>query len=177
MRRSLMLLILLLSSGLAWGQEVAEHQVKAAFLYKFTGYVEWPNSAFAQPDSPVVIGVMDADEVAQELTRMVTGRRAGNRPLVVRRVDASDALTDLHVLFVGRAAAQARQDKALAAARGNPVLTISDSEDALAQGSIIGLRVVDEQMRFQVSVPAATRNALKISSRLLSVAHQVVTEP
>src|SRR3989449_9493975 len=80
-----------------------EYRVKAAFLYKFGSYIEWPSGSFARADSPVAIGVMGADALADELAQIVAGRNVNGRPVRVRKLRPGDPIAGLHVLFVGRA--------------------------------------------------------------------------
>jgi YfiR/HmsC-like len=154
-------------------RQAAEVRIKAAFLYRFTGFVEWPPKSFARPDSPLIVGVLGADALALELEQVVAGRDIHGRAMVVRRLRRGEPLAGLHVLFVGHAES-ARLPEILGAARGLAVLTVTESEDALAHGSIINF-VVDDKVRFDVALSQAERGNLKISSRLLSVARKVVT--
>ncbi|MDB5907315.1 MAG: hypothetical protein JWP34_1429 [Massilia sp.] len=149
-----------------------ERNVKAAFLYKFLGYVEYPESALPNTGEPLVIGVLGDDEVAEELRRISTGRSMNGRAVVVRKLRANDAPGKLHLLFIGDGDA-ADIDKALAAVRQAPVLTVTETSRNLRQDSVINFRVVDERVRFEVSLDAAERNNLKLSSRLLAVAYKV----
>src|SRR6267142_5432188 len=82
-----------------------EQRVKAAFLFKFGGYVEWPERVFPRSDSPLVIGVAGADVLAEELSRITSGRTMNGRPVIVRRVRSGEQATGVHVLFVGRSEA------------------------------------------------------------------------
>jgi hypothetical protein len=174
-RRMLMAWALLGVSGLACADNMtSESKVKAAFLFKFTNYVEWPPTAFELQDSPLVIGVMEADDVASELSRLVAGRTVNNRTIVVRRLGAGDSATGSHVLFIG-SGASGRLGRILGNAKPLGMLTVTELDDAPASGSVINFVVIDDQVRFDVSLPAAERSNLKISSRLLTVAHQVVT--
>ena len=152
----------------------AEIQIKAAFLYKFGGFVEWPPRAFARPDSPIVIGVMGAEALAEELERAVNGRTVQGRAVAVRRVRRGDPFGGLHVLFVGRGET-GRLGEILEAANGQPVLTVTDSEEGLARGSMINFVTVDDKVRFDIALPQAERGHLKISSRLLAVARRVIS--
>jgi hypothetical protein len=149
-----------------------ESQLKAAFVYKFLSYVEWPASSFAQPDSPVVIGVCGADALAEELGAVVAARTIDGRALTVRVLRRDEALSGLHVLFIGRMADQSAQR--LAEAKERPLLTITESPQAFALGSAINFVVVEDKVRFDVSLRAAETANLKISSRLLAVARKVI---
>lgn len=151
----------------------SEYRVKAAFLYKFAAYVEWPERAFARADSPVEIGVIGADALAEELAQIVTGRNVNGRPASVRRLRAGDPIAGLHVLFIGRADG-GRLAEILAAAKGSPLLTVTESEQALELGSVINFVVIDDKVRFDVAIVPADHGSLKISARLLAVARKVV---
>jgi hypothetical protein len=151
---------------------VTERGVKAAFVYKFLAYVEWPGNAAARPDAPLVVGVTGADEIASELAELVRGRNVDGRPIEIRRMRATDPLTGLSVLLIG-AAERARIPMLTRAANARGILTITESEDGLEQGSIINLVVSEGRVRFDVGLDAAERAGIKLSSRLLAVARVV----
>jgi hypothetical protein len=146
-----------------------EHGIKAAFLYKFLGYVEWPAGALNNATAPIVIGVLGADDIADELHTIVARRRIAQHPIEVRRVAEADALDGVNVLFIGRDGRSALPRLAPAAQRGS-VLLVSDFDRGLEEGSVINLVVVDNRVRFEVSLEAAERSELKLSSRMLAVA-------
>jgi hypothetical protein len=149
-----------------------ERSVMAAYIYRFITYVEWPVSAFASPEAPIVIGVVNADDIAGELEQIVQGRTAQGRRLLVRKLAPGDALTGINVLFVGGDGAQ----RALQAAKlltGRPVLTITGVERGMDHGSVINFVHVDGRVRFEVNVVAAEKSGLRLSSRLLTVATRI----
>ncbi len=149
-----------------------ERRVKAAFLYKFLGYTDFPPAAFADAGAPLVIGVMAADELAGELGKIVAGRQVQARPVSVKVVREGDSLAGLHLLFVGGADG-ARLRGALKSAPAGAMLVVSESEQGLQHGSVINFKVIEDRVRFDVSLDAADRNSIKLSSRLLTVANQV----
>jgi len=151
----------------------AEVPIKAAFLYKFGEFVQWPPAVFARPDAPFVIGVMSAEDVAGALEQVVVDRKVQGRPVVVRRLRRGDTFTGLHVLFIGQADGS-RLAETLAAARGQPLLTVTESDGAISQGSVINFVAEDQKVRFDIAPPSAERGQLKISSRLLGVARRVI---
>lgn len=153
--------------------QASENRVKAAFVYKFGDYIEWPPEAFDNPNSPLVIGVVGADALADELTRIAEGRAIGGRRVAVRKLRYGDAMTGLHVIFIGRSDSR-RVTAALAASKGRPALTITESADGLKLGSMINFVVVSDKVRFDVGLASAEASRLKISSRLLAVARTVV---
>jgi len=156
--------------------QAAEHEVKAAFLYKFISYIEWPPRSFAREDSPLVIGVVDAPAVADELASIVAGRNVNGRGVILRKVERSEALAGVHVLFVGRGTG-ARAATLLAAARGHAMLTVTESDETFPTGSVINFVVIDGKVRFDVDARHAESENIKVSARLLSVARKVVTSP
>jgi hypothetical protein len=171
---ALLLALLGASEGLAKADvAAAEYQVKAAFLYKFMNYVEWPARAQAGAETQIVIGVVGADMLADELAQVVAGRGVNGRPVVVRKLKAGDPVTGLHTLFIG-GAADAHTAELIAAANSNGVLTVTESEDAFGLGSVINFVVVQDKVRFDIALQQAESNNLKISSRLLAVARKVV---
>ena len=145
-----------------------EVRVKAAFLYKFTGYVEWPGSAFASADTPFQFGVMGADEMADALTEFTTGRRVNERPVVVRKLRAGDSVSGLHMLFVTHGLPMPN----LPSQPG--LLLVTEDEGALNRGSVINFVLEDRRVRFEIALDAAARHDLRVSSRMLAVASKVL---
>jgi hypothetical protein len=173
-----LLLALALPGAVAVAQSdtAAEYRVKAAFLYKFPVFVEWPTGVLARRDEPFAIGVLSADTLADELARLVAGRTVNGHPVAVRRLKPGDPLEGVHMLFVGRSDPR-RLAEILAPARGRPTLIVTESADGLAAGSAINFVVIDDKVRFDVALPSAERGELRISARLLAVARKVVTGP
>jgi YfiR/HmsC-like len=149
-----------------------ERRVKAAFLYKFTGYATWPEGTFARADTPMTIGVLGDDQLAAETAQQVGGRTIDGRPISVKRVASAELAGDVHILFVGRAEA-ARFAQIVRALPAAPMLIATESESALRQGSAINFVIVDGRVRFDVALDAAERRGVKLSSRLLAVARSV----
>ena len=178
---SAFLLALLIASGCAGpclaqsDLQSAEYKVKAAFLYKFAGYIEWPSDVFERPESPIVIGVAGADALSDELAQVVTGRSIGGRPVEVRKLRRGAPSSGLQILFVGRS--DRGSSDVLASAKGRPVLTVTESEDAFALGSMINFVIVDDRVRFDVALREAEMANLKVSARLLRVARKVLGGP
>jgi len=147
-----------------------ERRVKAAFLYKFLGYADFPAGSFADASTPVSIGVVGADDMAAELTRIAAGRLVTGRMITVRALREQDLAQPLHVLFV------AGQDDARAARllrAANAQLTVTECDGGLRSGSVINFTIIDDRVRFDVSLDAAEKKNVKLSSRLLTVANRV----
>jgi YfiR/HmsC-like len=158
----------------AESDDVLEHRVKAVFLYKFAGYVDWPPASFAGVDTPITIAVIGAEPLAAELTQVVAGRTINNRNLTVRRFKAGESLAGVHILFVG-SDESSRMGQFARSAKPHAVLTVSESEGALEQGSMINFVMADRRVRFEVALDSAEKSGLRLSSRLLAVAQQVRT--
>jgi len=151
--------------------QALERRVKAAFIYKFLGYAEFPAASFADPGAPVTIGVLGSDEMAAELARVVAGRHVGGCPVVVRQLREGEG-GSVHLLFIA-GNDSARAGRVL---RNSPaaLLPVTECDLGLQQGSVINFRIIDERVRFDVSLDSAERNNVKLSSRLLTVANRVV---
>jgi hypothetical protein len=147
-----------------------ERGVKAAYLYKFAGYVDWPAGTFPRADSPITIAVMGDDQLADTLAQYVAGRTVDDRPVVVRKQKDDDVPDGVHILFI------ARGETARLRARGHlmrPVLVVTESEGTLTQGATINFLVSGGRVRFEASVENAEKRHLKLSSGLLRVAQNV----
>lgn len=175
MRIALFLVTAQLLASFTWASsatDTTEYQIKAAYLYKFASYVEWPASAFAQTNTPFTIGVIGAYDVGVALNELKVGHSINNRNIEIKFMDRGESLSGVHMLFVGqRESAQLKS--VLDPAQVHPVLIVTESENALTSGSIINFLVVEERVRFEVSVRHAERNGLKISARLLAVAQNI----
>lgn len=155
------------------GTDATEYRIKAAFVCKFAGYVEWPTQVFARPDSPIVIAVMASDAVVDELVRTAAGLSADGRPLVVRRWQRGEPAASAHLVYIA-SSEEGRLPETLAALKGQPVLIVTESSRALALGSMINFAVVDDKVRFDIAPQAAEASHLRISARLLGVARSLI---
>jgi hypothetical protein len=149
-----------------------ERSVKAAFLYKFLGYTEFPPGSFTDATTPLAIGVIGADDLASELNRIVAGRTVMARPVVVKTFREGDVPAGVHLLFIG-GSDPSRVRNALRAVKDVPVLSVTEADNGLLYGSVINFKIVEERVRFDVSLDAADKNSVKLSSRLLTVANHV----
>lgn len=150
----------------------SETHLKAAFLYKFASYVEWPLMSTPGPGAPLVIGVMDSDPLIRVLAEITVGRSVNDHPIEIRRLEPDDLLDGVQILFIGDERAR---DLAplLQHARQQPILTVTETKGAIEDGSIINFTVERDRVRFEVSLAAAESSRLRLSSRLLAVASRV----
>lgn len=154
---------------------IAEYQVKAAFVCKFGGYVEWPPAAFDRPDKPLEIGVLGPDSVVEEMIRAAASQSIDGRAVAVRRLarGSEAAAAGVHIVFVARTHAQQLAD-VLAATKGQSILTVTEADPTASQTGMINFIVVGNKVRFDVAPQLAELSNLKISARLLSVARRVM---
>ncbi|SDP88358.1 protein of unknown function [Rhodoferax sp. OV413] len=149
-----------------------ENQVKAAYLYKFAAYVEWPATVFVQADTPLTIGILGAEAIAAELGNLKSTQPMQNRALEVKRLKPGEALTGVQILFIGRQE-NGRLKSLLDSIQSQSMLVVTESAGALDAGSVINFLPVGDRIRFEVSVQNAERSGLKISARLLGVAQKI----
>lgn len=145
-------------------------EVKAAFLYHFGSYVEWPTATESQP--PLTIAVLGAPGVAGELARLVPGRTVQGRPVQVRTLRTIGDLGGEEVLFIG-AQENSRLSQLIEAVGSRPTLIITDAPNGLSEGAMINFQLIEERVRFEIAVGPAESAGLRLSSRLLSAAVRV----
>jgi hypothetical protein len=149
----------------------SEDSVKAAYLYRFAGYVDWPNKV--PVDAPFIIDVLGSPGVAHELRRLLQNHAANGREAQVREISGVRDLGNAQIMFVG--AGHAKLLRGMVPAAGLPaVLLVTDEEGGLGAGSALNFLTIDRNVRFEVSLTAADRWGLKISSELLGVAVRVL---
>lgn len=174
-----MLCLLWTAAGLPPAQaaetEAAEYQIKAAFLCKFGNFVEWPADA-GSSDLPFTIGVLGPAMVAQAIEAAARGQTVNGRPISVRPLQRGDPLDGLGIVFVARSHS-ARLGEVLSAIKDRPILTVTELTPGQATAGMINFVVVDDKVKFDVALPTASRNNLKISARLLGVARLVAGGP
>lgn len=143
--------------------------IKAAFVYNFAKFVEWPEAAFADPRSPLELCI--AGPGLEGRLQRLEGREAQGHPIRVRNLGAHDSATGCHILMLDTGAGERAQ--MLQSVDGKAVLTIADSVDFPREGGMIGLFVAANRVQFAVNLGAAHGAGLKLSSRMLQLAHSV----
>lgn len=177
LRKGLAVLLLAVAraGALAADASTAEYQIKAAFVCKFGNYVEWPAADGPRADGAFVIGVLASDVIAEAVTRAAAAHTVNGRAIVVRRPARGEPLDALAIVFVARTHA-ARLAEVLAAARGQPILTVTESDEP-ANAGVVNFVVVEDKVRFDIALQPAEASNLKISGRLLAVARKVSGRP
>jgi hypothetical protein len=148
---------------------VGEYQVKAAFLYNFAKFVDWPAGAAG---NTIVIGVLGDDPFGAILDFTFEGKTVGGKEFEVRRFQRIDQLQVCQVLFVSDSEEQ-NLGRILAALRGVPVLTVSDSRNFVSAGGMIELLLEDKKIRFDINLRGVKGSRLRISAQLLQLARKV----
>lgn len=162
-------LALLVSSAGAEAVVADEESLKAAFLYNFSRFVEWPPESFTGVEEPLVVGIFGPGGVGPVLEEIVGGQTAEGRPMAVHYLDRLEEVSRCHLLFVSRYA-DVTIGEVLAAAAGAPVLTVSDAPGFASAGGMVGFVVEENKMRLEVNPPAVRANGLRVRSRLLRLA-------
>lgn len=168
---SLMVLILLLTAarGHAQDSQPSESRLKAAFLFNFAKFVEWPPEAFAGKTAPLVIGVLGENPFGKDLEQTIQGKTVNDRPLQVKEYRSVAEATNCHILFIC-ASEKKRLPEIFEALRGTAVLTVGETDRFIQAGGMINFVVEGNKIRFEIKDETARKVKLKISSKLLNLA-------
>lgn len=157
-----------------------EQQIKAAFLYNFTKFIDWPARAFPDASAPIVIGVLgdspSASLMMAALEPIVKGRVVNGRGVIVRRIDNARGASGVHLLFVPAPDELLFQQIGLQI-EASPVLTVGESSSFAALGGAINFVVEADKVQFEINTAPPEHVGVRISSQLLKLARQVRTQP
>jgi len=150
-------------------QQPSEYDLKAAFLFNFAKFVEWPPEVFAETNSPIVIGILGKDVFGDTLGKIINDRKVNNRGFAFRHFDSANEATNCQILFIS---SSEKNDfaKIIGALHNASVLTVSEADGFLKAGGMINFLIEGKNIRFQISDEAAKKGRLKVSSKLLSLA-------
>jgi hypothetical protein len=152
--------------------EPSEYEVKAAFLFNFTKFVEWPDSSFDSPHAPIVIGIVGDDPFGESLVRLVAGQKAQGRAIAIIKYRHGDDQRRCQILFIS-ASERSRSAQILASLQETGVLTVSDIDGFAQIGGAVQLVIEENRVRFVVNLDAATQNKLRVSAKLLALARVI----
>lgn len=169
----LILLILCILAPQTSGQIARDYDLKAVFLYNFAQFVEWPQSAFDAPDSPIVIGILGSDPFGRILDDIVQNEAVGKRKLVVRRYRRVEEAYRCHILFISQSETRDLED-ILKQLKGKPILTVGEHTDFAFRGGMIRFFYDQNKVRLRINRDTATDSGLVLSSKLLKAAHEVI---
>ena len=170
--RMLSLLAVLFTSPSLYAETDLEYRVKAAFLYNFTKFVDWPPRSFAAANAPLQLCVYGSYPFGPDLEKIVSGKSVDNRALQVRRVKQLADTQGCQVIYFGDSEG-VRLAAHLQHLQSQAVLTISDDPRFLELGGMVRFLLVNNKVRFEINRSIAERTGLSISSKLLRVAHAV----
>jgi len=155
--------------------QVAEYQVKAAFLYDFAKFVEWPPHAFRSAKDPIAICVLGKNPVENALDEVVAGKAVEGRTFLVRQIAEINPGCNCQILFVS--SSERKRFRTMAASiKGLGILTVGEAQDFAAEGGVINFKLEEGRIRLEINLDAAEQSQLRISSKLLSLAQIVKSE-
>jgi hypothetical protein len=153
-----------------------EYQIKAAFLFNFAQFVEWPSNTFTNADMPFTIGILGDDPFGKALDETVQGETIQTHKLVIRRSRQLEDLDGCQLIFVAKSE-KGKLGEILPKLQSWKILTVSEMQGFANRGGVINFYVEGNKVRFEINLATAQREGLKISSQLLSVGKIVETEP
>lgn len=148
-----------------------EYQVKAAFIYNFMQFIEWPDDAFEGPDSPFVVGVFGADPFDGALEKTMAGKSVGKRQIEVKKFRSIEQIERCHVLFFPAAETERARAVIGGPRAGRGVLVLGETDGFVELGGTIEFLTEDNKLHFEINVEAVDKAGLKVSSKLLKLAH------
>jgi len=147
----------------------SEYQIKAAFLFNFAKFVQWPPEAFATTNSPLIIGVLGENVFGDNLEKTINHKVINERPLQFKEFHSVAEATNCHILFISTSE-KAKFSKIIQGLQGTSVLTVSETGEFIDAGGMINFVLEANKIRFEINDEAAKKAGLKISSKLLSLA-------
>lgn len=161
----------------SWAQPAIskEYQVKAVFLFNFTQFIQWPRTAFSRSGEPFCIGILGEDPFGSFLDQTIQGEKVNGHPLVVKRYRTLAEVRKCQILFVSRSE-DGHWPAILEAMKGKGVLMVGDQEGFVRTGGVMGFKTENNKIKLRVSVEAAKREKLTISSKILRLAEIVEME-
>lgn len=157
----------------ARAQEVvpSEYELKAAFLYNFARFVEWPAATFREPGAPFVIGVFGDNPFGDGLEKSVQGKAINGHGLVVRQFKTVSEIKDCQILFINQSEKK-RIAEILKALDRKPVLTVSEVDRFMQRGLMVNFFTEGNKVRFDINADMAKKAELRVSSKLLNLARR-----
>jgi hypothetical protein len=153
----------------AFADPSREYAVKAAFIFNFAQFTEWPDNAFASANSPFVIGVIGSDPFDGALEQVIVNKTLHDRPVVVKYIKSLDGIPDCSLLFVP-ASEETRLNDIFDKIASRPILTIGETERFPWMGGTIQFYLEDNKLRFEINPESVAKAQLRISSKLMKLA-------
>jgi hypothetical protein len=164
----------MLMSSFAVGAEAVskEYQLKAAFLYNFTKFVEWSSPSLATPGSPITIGVFGTNPFGEELENIVRNRKVNGHGIIVKRVQTVAGVRGVHLLFVP-ASEDARLLEVRESLQDSNTVTVGESDAFARSGGMITFVIDGDRVRFDINIAAANASSVKLSAQLQKLARSI----
>lgn len=178
LRRLVFVACALLWGGLpvkAQSEPFSEYQVKAAYLYTFTKFVEWPPEVFSDSSAPIVLGIVGQDPFGSMLTEIAAGKTVNGRKVIVKSFKEGQDLRRCHILFVS-SSEKKHLPQILGDLKGSSVLTVGEMEGYAQSGGMIGFVLEKNRVKLEINLEASTRARLKMSAKMLAVARIVAED-
>lgn len=172
LKGAMLVAVLLLANRAQAQAPVEEAQIKAAFVYNFLKFVDWPEAASRRADDPLVVAIIGEGTTSDAVAAFLATKHVGDRPIVIRHLTWDQPLTGVNAAFVSEGDPR-RLHHVFDAAAGAGVLSIGDLHDFAARGGVIGLVVEERKVRFDIDTDAADAARLRISSKLLALGRVV----
>jgi hypothetical protein len=150
-----------------------EYRIKAAYLYQFGRYVDWPAKAFSNSKAPFVIGVLEQDPLIPDLEQIARIKKIQDRPIKIRRFSSASGIRPCNILYLSASLSAEAQAEVIRKVGRQGVLLVGDSIEFLDRGGTMQFVVEDNKIRVVISRKAAERAGLTISAKLLQVARVV----
>jgi hypothetical protein len=162
-------LLLVAGFGHAQTPRPSEYQLKAAFLYNFAKFTDWPPEALADDKAPFIIGVLGDNPFGNDLEQTVAGKKINDHPISVQTFHTAAEAIHCHILFIS-SSEKKRFSEIIQSLHGTAVLTVSETDRFIESGGMVNFVQESSKIRFQINDDAAKAAGLKISSKLLSLA-------
>jgi hypothetical protein len=148
----------------------SEDGVKAAFLYNFAKFTEWPGAAFADASAKITVGFVGGTALADTFSQAITGKNANGREFDVKKLGGAADATGCHIVFVGDAG---QAGAVVVATKGKPVLTVGEGDSFTGAGGMIGFIKDGAKVVFELNLEPAGAAGLKVDAKLKGVAKSV----
>jgi hypothetical protein len=145
-----------------------EYQIKAAFLFNFAQFVDWPSAVFANTNAPFSIGILGDDPFGGALDETIQGETINNHKIIVVRSQQVEDLKNCQIIFVGKSEKK-HVAEILSELDSRPILTVSEIDGFAERGGEINFFLAGTKVRFEINPAVAQNDGLKISSQLLSL--------
>ncbi|MEW6304153.1 MAG: YfiR family protein [Verrucomicrobiota bacterium] len=149
--------------------ERTEFELKAAYLYHFAQFIEWPAEAFTNSQAPIVIGVVGKDPFGKVLDDTVRDKTVKDRPFVVRRLSGTEGIKDCHIVYVS-SSEKPRLPEIIRLLNDESILSVNEDVQFTRLGGVVNFMMENKKVRFEINMAAAEKARLKLDAQLLRLA-------